>query len=308
MTVTGRSYPSARARGFVDWKPQRKTRELLAAVLAVLEEYAAQGPMTVRQVFYRLVGLGKLDKTENAYERLLEHAGKARRAGMIPMSAIRDDGETEVRPRGWESPDQLIRSIRGAVNGYRPNGLQGQPNYIEVHVEAAGMVPMVARMVDAYGISVYSSSGFAGIASKHAMAERLAGEHRQAVILHVGDYDPSGCSIIDSMAEDVDAFYAAMTDGPSIKWVRVAVTPEQIERYGLETVPQKDGDKRGEQMGETVQAEALSPTQLEAEIRQAVLDHLDLDIYDAVMAQGEQDRAELLASDMFTATNDRTTP
>ena len=46
-----------RPRGFVDWKPQATTRALLDQVQGVLDEYANYLPLTVRQVFYRLVGL-----------------------------------------------------------------------------------------------------------------------------------------------------------------------------------------------------------------------------------------------------------
>jgi hypothetical protein len=45
-----------RPKGYAEWQPQHKTLELLDAVGEVLEEYAAQLPLTVRQVFYRLVG------------------------------------------------------------------------------------------------------------------------------------------------------------------------------------------------------------------------------------------------------------
>jgi hypothetical protein len=43
----------ARAKGFADWNPQRKTRGLLADIDVVLDEYRAYLPLTIRQVFYR---------------------------------------------------------------------------------------------------------------------------------------------------------------------------------------------------------------------------------------------------------------
>ncbi len=49
--------PSGRHRGYLlDYKPSAETRRLLADVEAVLEEYQAHWPLTVRQIFYRLVG------------------------------------------------------------------------------------------------------------------------------------------------------------------------------------------------------------------------------------------------------------
>lgn len=40
-------------------------------------------PLTVRQIFYRLVGTAGYDKAELAYDRLCVHLVKARRAGII---------------------------------------------------------------------------------------------------------------------------------------------------------------------------------------------------------------------------------
>jgi hypothetical protein len=44
---------------------------------------------TVRQIYYRLIGAYGYDKDANASERLGELINRARRAGLIPMDAIR---------------------------------------------------------------------------------------------------------------------------------------------------------------------------------------------------------------------------
>ena len=53
---------TTRVRGFAPWRPQAKTAEMLRAVRAVLAEYRAYLPMTIRQVYYRLIGRGIIDK------------------------------------------------------------------------------------------------------------------------------------------------------------------------------------------------------------------------------------------------------
>jgi site-specific DNA-methyltransferase (adenine-specific) len=62
-----------RPHGFAPWSPQPETLELLARVNAVLREYADHLPLTLRQIFYRLVGPHGYEKTERAYQRLSEH-------------------------------------------------------------------------------------------------------------------------------------------------------------------------------------------------------------------------------------------
>ena len=47
----------SRPRGWLgNWRPQRKTLLLIEQIQVVLQEYAAHLPLTVRQIFYRLVG------------------------------------------------------------------------------------------------------------------------------------------------------------------------------------------------------------------------------------------------------------
>jgi hypothetical protein len=89
---------AGRAKGFADWNPQRRTLPVLADIDGVLEEYREYLPLTVRQVFYRLVGRG-YPKTENFYATVQEVCNRARRSGRIRFNAIRDDGVSRLRRR-----------------------------------------------------------------------------------------------------------------------------------------------------------------------------------------------------------------
>ena len=59
-----------RVRGFAKWAPRRETLTLLETVHAILVEYADHLPLTLRQIFYRLVGAHGYVKTEQAYARV----------------------------------------------------------------------------------------------------------------------------------------------------------------------------------------------------------------------------------------------
>jgi hypothetical protein len=90
---------SNRPRGFIAvWRPRAGTHELLDQARAVLDEYRDQLPLTLRQIFYRLVGAHGYEKTEPAYKQLTELLNNARRAGLVDMSAIRDDGFASDQP------------------------------------------------------------------------------------------------------------------------------------------------------------------------------------------------------------------
>ena len=82
---------AGRVKGFAPYNPQTKTLPLLEDIETVLEEYRRYLPMTVRQVFYRLVGKG-YTKSESFYDSVQEVCNRTRRSGRISFSSIRDDG------------------------------------------------------------------------------------------------------------------------------------------------------------------------------------------------------------------------
>ncbi len=285
------NYTSARVRGLAPWRPQAKTRRLLDQVEEVLAEYAEHLPLTLRQVFYRCVAEYGYAKDERAYDRLCEALNRARRAGLIPFHAIRDDGAVVEQPLGFHGLPDFWSYIADIASGYRRERLDEQGLVLEVWVEAAGMVPQVARVAEPFGITVYSSGGFDSLTVKHDAARRIAGRACPTVVLHVGDHDPSGVSIFDSAAADIGAMLA---HPGRADFRRVAVTPEQIERYGLETAPAKPADQRGDWVGGTVQAEALAPDELAMEIKWAIEEHIDADVLAAIVEAETTERAAIL--------------
>jgi hypothetical protein len=295
-TVSGRTYTSTRVRGFATWNPRQDTLDVISRVQDILARYRAQLPLTNRQIFYILVGSEQgYPKTEQAYARLCEYLNRARRARMISFSAIRDDGTQSTGAAGWDNPRQWWRGVRYSARNYRHDLTDGQPYHVELWVEAGGMVPQAAAVAGDYGIVTYSAGGFNGLTDKHETATRLAGQDRPSIVLHCGDYDPSGLSIIDALAEDVTALAEGIEPYAQIEFRRIVVTPEQIARYALPSAPQKATDNRGEWMAATVQAEALPPDVLAAEIREAIEDTNDASALQAARDLGDTERAEIIA-------------
>jgi hypothetical protein len=185
--------------------------------------------------------------------------------------------------------------MRSYAEGYEHDLTEGQEYHVELWVEAGGMVPQASAVAQDFGVVTYSAGGFNGLTDKHETASRLAGEERPCLVLHCGDYDPSGLSILDSLAEDVSALAYGLgkTD---VEFRRVIVTPEQIEQYGLPSAPQKGTDNRGEWMDATVQAEALPPDVLAQEIRDVLESVTDADILEDMRAQGATEREQILAT------------
>jgi hypothetical protein len=115
-----------RVRGLAHWSPQQTTLALLTQVNDVLAEYAAYLPLTIRQIFYRLVGSRGYDKTERAYNRLCEMLNRARRDMRISFNAIRDDSADITTATGWSSAARLIAQWRTDADDFRLDRQLGQ--------------------------------------------------------------------------------------------------------------------------------------------------------------------------------------
>lgn len=274
------TYPSARDRGFVAYSPTDPTMAVLRAVRAVLDEYRDHLPLTLRQVFYRLVGAHGYEKTEKAYKRLGEYLNRARRANMVPWGAIRDDGERVRSADGWDSEEQWWPSVEASAEGFALHPRIGQDTNAIFLVEAAGMVPQVSRVANTYGIDVRSSGGFNSVTVTHALGSAIARDDRPTVVLHVGDYDPSGESVFHALAADVMLFARGMGADTLPEFYRVAVTEAQVATYDLPSAPAKATDRRGDWHSsklDATQAEAFAPDQLAAIVRDACEQFTDLD-------------------------------
>ncbi|MDO5643880.1 MAG: hypothetical protein Q4G26_16020 [Paracoccus sp. (in: a-proteobacteria)] len=283
---------TTRVRGFAPWNPQQKTLVLLDQVKEVLDEYRDHLPLTIRQIFYRMVGRHGYDKTENAYARLCETLNRARRAQLIDFWAIRDDGVTNYKPNIWTGVDQVIRTVKTMADRYTLDRQAGQDVRLFVLCEAGGMAPMLARVANERGVPVMSSGGFDSLTAKHKFAQELS-QHDATEILHIGDHDPSGVHLFTALMEDIQAMCIEL-DAPPPTFTRLAVTPEQIEELGLPTAPPKATDRRSFE-GETVQAEAIPPDVLTDILRRAIDWRQDPTIYMEVLEQEDTDREEIRA-------------
>ena len=163
-----------RAKGYADWRPQDKTLALVGNVRDILEEYRAHLPLTIRQVFYRLVGVYGYPKDENAYERLCNALNRARRAGYIAFDDLRDDGISVIQPKHYASVEGFYGYVSRLGSQYERDKLAEQGVAMRVMCEAAGMMPQLARTCGRYSVPVYSCSGFDSLTAKYELARACA--------------------------------------------------------------------------------------------------------------------------------------
>jgi hypothetical protein len=119
-------------RGYIDnWRPQRKTVEFLGKINAIITEYIEQLPLTLRQIYYRLVARYDYPKTRNGADNLSRRLTTARRArwrtneGELLFDVIRDDNLTEAKPFFFASEKDYWERITGEVQGLRLDRMVG---------------------------------------------------------------------------------------------------------------------------------------------------------------------------------------
>ncbi|MER8919499.1 hypothetical protein [Mesorhizobium sp. M0802] len=216
------SRKTGRPKGYIaNYQPQTKTLALLDAVDMVLTEYREHWPLTIRHVFYRLVGAYGYPKDESFYSKLIDHIGNARRGRVIPFNAIRDDGVVTHRMDHFDDQNHFLRHVRVLGENYHRNMLANQNLHVEVWCEAAGMLSQLFKVSREFSVQAYSSGGFDSLTAKKDLADRICEIAKPTVILHLGDYDPSGKSV-------------------TVDLKRIPLTADQMFRYSLPTAAQED--------------------------------------------------------------------
>lgn len=284
-----------RHAGFVEWNPQDKTVYWMQCVQDILRAYEDYWPLTIRQIFYRLVATYEYEKTEQAYGRLINYLGRARRAKWIPFDAIRDDGAIAALPAGFADHREFMDTVLWGAASFDLFKMDFQDTRVEIFCEAAGMVPLLRNAVREYGVPVYSGGGFNSLTTVKSTADRIIGDERDMVIFNFGDYDPSGESIFESFKQDVEMFCAQETGAVQVEFERVALTEDQVDDMGIPTAPPKKTDSRSKNWdGDTAQLEAIPPDVLSQMAIDAVTSTIDLDTHQELLDREGKIRKKLI--------------
>ncbi len=252
-----------------------------ATTLRVLEEaykaLAEDQPMTVRQVFYRLVSNGTLPNTQNSYKTVGRVLGKARKEGDIPWEWVEDRLR---RPRGYIGYCDLSAYLKSLSWGYIRDVWPDQPGYVECWLEKDALSGMFDYALWQYRVWLNVGRGYPSLSAVHNAAQRYRGylrQGKQTTVLYFGDFDPSGEDIPRALEEELNA------QGVFPTVVKVALTHDDIVHYQLPPNPSKPLDSRSakhiEKWGavSSVELDALPARVLKERINTEIEYRMDLD-------------------------------
>jgi hypothetical protein len=272
-------------------KRTRRTSDQLEELLSQIQTILAGEPdrITIRHLYYRLVGLGSIPKTEPAYKNLCQHLTKWRRSRDISFSDFIDGTRWHIKDRTF---DGVTDALENTVTNYRRDLWSTQNFYVEVWVEKDAVASIVSSVANSFGVPVFVCRGFASVSSLSDAAEtfRAAGKNgKTCVIYHLGDYDPSGVAAGESVKKAMrDDFNA------DVMFVRIAVTPEQIENYNLPTRPTKESShSKNWTGGDCVELDAMSRQEIEQLVESSITKLIDQREWNTLKKTEELERAGL---------------
>jgi len=265
----------------------RRTREQLAVVDdAIVQLLADWSPMTVRQVYYRVVSLGLAPKTENGYRLVQRECLKLRRSGGIGYSAIADSTRWQRKPNTYRGAQAALYD---AIRSYRRALWDTQDVIVEVWVEKDALAGVLMEITGPFDVPLMVSRGFSSETYLYEAGEYIVSKGKPAHVIIMTDFDDAGLGIARDVTRKLPEF---LPKGWPIEIKRIAVTDAQIDALGLLSRDPKPRDiKAG--MSRCVELDAIEPATLNQMLQDEIVSHLDVAEYNRTLQIEEAEIAKL---------------
>ena len=274
-----------------------QVEQLERQVFEILQE---DNPQSVRHVFYRLTDPRlpeSVEKTESGYRQVQNRLTLMRRSGAIPYDWITDATRNGSHVDTFSGPGDFLQRVTSL---YRGDPWADSDHYCEVWTESRSLAGVVQGLCRELAVSLYPAGGFASLSLLYDAAryiERRASNKESAIVFYIGDYDPAGVLIDQSIEHELREH---LPDDFPMEFNRIAVNQAQVVEYDLPTKPRKASDARRLDITETVEAEAMPAATLRGLLRLSVEGLLpdgavdDMDEADEEGRVGLERMAELL--------------
>ncbi len=248
---------------------RRTSNEMNAAKAAIYNMLSVENPMTLRQLFYRLVSDGTIGKKETEYKSLANLTKNMRMNGELPFEWFADNTRWQRKPQSYSS---LGRGVEIFAEAYRRDIWINQGNYVEIWLEKDALAGVVYGVTAEFDVPLMVSRGYSSLSYLHGAAMQIDSIDKPTYIYYFGDYDPSGRDI----PRDIETKLRIFAPDADINFEIVGVTPEQIEILDLQTRPTKKTDTRCKNFeGELVEVDAIPPKILRAMVKEVIEKHID---------------------------------
>jgi len=278
-------------------------------VIHVVNELRDFWPLTLRQIYYRLVAAGYLENTRSKYNDLSALIKHMRLDEWLPWEVLGDRVRRVSAKRGWEDHMEFFEAhVESFLEGYERCYVQNQKCYVEIWTEKDALSQVFEKVAYPYCIRAVTCRGYQSITFLDSFRRRARAameRGQKPVILYFGDLDPSGWQMLEAIKQTLEDDMGLW----GVEYQRVALTPEQIMSYGLPHDPQavKITDRRYrnyvERFGDlAVELDALHPQVLRELAVEAIESQLDMDLFleQIEVEQVERERLAFMKQKILT--------
>ena len=281
---------------FVEKKFSASSIEVIENANTIIEEYMEQGfTLTLRQLYYQFVARALVSNTMREYKRLGSILNDARLAGLVDWDAIVDRTRNLKSLPHWESPAMIVQSC---ASQFRFDKWEGQPSRPEVWIEKEALIGVIEPVCNELDMPYFACRGYSSQSEQWAAGKRFSAceaAGQAAVVLHLGDHDPSG---IDMTRDNQDRLNMFSEYGVEVK--RLALNMDQVLAHNPPPNPAKLSDSRArgyiaEFGDESWELDALDPPTIDKLIREAVDEFIDMDLWVVAVTREKAARRTLQA-------------
>ena len=267
-----------------EWK---RTTELIDAATEILEE---QQPMTIRQLFYRLVSTDLIPNDRKHYQLVSRVMTKARDDGRIPFEYITDRSRPEYKPNVFEDATEYASAVQ---KSYRKDYRATQPNHVEIWVEKDAIIGSIEDVTDELGVTIRVGRGFLSTTRAHEIAKHFGRIEKPVTVFYLGDHDPSGQAIETDLFDRIREYGSGY-----FELKRLAIFKSDIADYNLPPlrIKQTDSNAAGfaaKYGNKCVELDALPPDVLRERIRCHVEELIDFESWNRAKSTEEAEFASI---------------
>jgi hypothetical protein len=209
-----------------------KTLPLAFVVVDILAEMQ---PLGVRGLLYQLLSAGWVPSTaEQYYQQVDRLTVRLREKEIIPFEWIVDELRVRLKPSSWSGLADFAETVRDA---YRKDFWEHLPVYVEFFVEKQAMAGVLQTVTDEYDVALNPIRGMSSLSALHRVGVLWQEIEKPIYAYYLGDHDPSGLKIEADAREKLERYSRR-----SVTWERLAVLPEDFERFELLRLQPKKKD------------------------------------------------------------------
>lgn len=243
----------------IENKRSRRTKMEIDVIKKAMKDLLiAENPMTVRQLFYRLVCAYIVGKSEAQYKGTVGRlATEMRLSGDLKFEWFADNTRWMRKPR---SDSSITNSLYRTIEFYRQDIWENQDVYVEIWCEKDAIVGSLFPITSRWDVPLMVTKGFCSVSFAHEAAQMFKAVKKPVYIYYLGDSDEAGKRIYADLKSKLQMF----APGVNITFEKLAVTEQQIKDLKLPTRPEKTGK------GECTEVDSIPPPILRQIIEDAI--------------------------------------